>query len=206
VSSGASEVKAAEHRALSLEPTSALLNRLKAGEMAARDVLLSRYLLPLRRWAHGRLPDVARDLLDTDDVVQDTLLRTLSHLDDITANGDGAFLAYLRRALLNRIRDHLRRLRRRPVRETLKDNYFDEKPSPLEIAIGRETLAKYDEAMLHLPDAQQEAVMLRLEMGCSYEEIARYLGCRTANTARMMVARAMLRLATSMKAANGRPG
>ena len=206
MSPGASGAKAPEHRALSLESTSALLSRLKTGEMAARDVLLSRYLLPLPGWAHGRLPDVARDLLDTDDVVQDTLLRALSHLDDITANGDGAFLAYLRQALLNRIRDHLRRLRRRPAREALKDSYFDEKPSPLEIAIGRETLAKYDAAMLHLPHPQQEAVMLRLEMGCSYEEIARYLGCRTANTARMMVARAMLRLATAMKVANGKPG
>ncbi len=205
MSPGASGAKAAEHRALGLEPTSALLNRLKTGEMAARDVLLSRYLLPLRRWAHGRLPDVARDLLDTDDVVQDTLLRTLSHLDDIATNGDGAFLAYLRQALLNRIKDHLRRLRRRPAREALKDTYFDEKPSPLEIAIGKETLAKYDEAMLHLPFHQQEAVMLRLEMGCSYEEIARYLGCRTANTSRMMVARAMLRLAAAMKVANGKP-
>lgn len=206
MSPGASGTKSSEHAALSLESTAALLSRVSAGESAAREELLSRYLLPLRRWAHGRLPDIARDLLDTDDLVQDTLLRTLSRLQDLVPTGDGAFLVYLRRALLNRIKDHLRRLRRRPAREPLKETLLDEKPSPLEIAIGRETLAKYDEAMQRLPDHQQEAVMLRVEMGFSYEQIARYLGCRSANTARMTVARALLRLATAMKVANGRPG
>ena len=204
MSPGAS--KSSEHEALSLESTTALLSRVSAGESVAREVLLSRYLLPLRRWAHGRLPGIARDLLDTDDLVQDTLLRSLSHLQDLVPTGDGAFLAYLRRALLNRIKDHLRRLGRRPAREPLRETLLDARPSPLEFAIGRETLAKYDEAMLRLPDHQQEAVMLRVEMGFSYEEIARLLGLKSANTARMTVARALLRLATAMKAANGRPG
>ena len=206
MNTGATESKAAEHGALSQESTASLLNRLTAGETAARDALISRYLLPLRQWAHGRLPDIARDLLDTDDLVQDTLIRTLSHLDAFASAGDGAFLAYMRQALLNRIKDHLRRLRRRPARETLKDTYLDENPSPLEEAIGRETLEKYDEAMLQLPDHQQEAIMLRVEMGFSYEAIARSLGCRSANTARMTVARALLRLATAMKVVDGNPG
>ena len=41
------------------------------------DLLYLRYLAPLRRWARGRLPQWARDMRDTDDLVQDTLLHTL---------------------------------------------------------------------------------------------------------------------------------
>ena len=206
MSPGASGTKAPDRRALSLESTASLLKRLGAGESSARDALLSRYLLPLRAWARGRLPAQARDVMDTDDLVQDTLLRTLRHLEGFVPDGDGAFLAYMRRTLLNRIKDQIRQLRRRPGRETLQDVYADQNPSPLEMAIGKETLAKYDEAMLTLSEQHQEAVMLRVEMGFSYEEIARSLGSRSANAARMTVARALVRLAGSMKVTDGKPG
>jgi RNA polymerase sigma-70 factor, ECF subfamily len=191
---------------MSLESTTSLLKRLSSGESVVRDVLISRYLLPLRKWAHGRLPIQARGAMDTDDLVQDTLLKTLRHLDGFVPDGDGAFLAYMRRTLLNHIKDQLRQVRRRPGREALKDVYCDKNPSPLEMAIGRETLEKYDEAMLKLSEHQQEAIMLRVEMGFSYEEIARFLGSRSANAARMTVVRALVRLAKTMKVTDGKPG
>ena len=190
---------------LSVESTSALLKRVQSGDSDARDLLLCRYLVPLRKWAHGRLPSRARDFLDTDDLVQDTLLRTLNHLETFVPEGDGAFLAYMRRILLNRIKDQLRRAGRRPGQEPLQEFLPDGQPSPLEEAIGTETLENYDAAMLGLPPAQQEAVMLRIEMGFRYEEIARILGCPTANAGRMVVARALLQLARAMKVGDGEP-
>jgi RNA polymerase sigma-70 factor (ECF subfamily) len=54
------------------EPTVALIRRVRDGDSVARDTLLKRYLPALRRWAHGRLPASARDLSDTDDLVQVT--------------------------------------------------------------------------------------------------------------------------------------
>ncbi|MCI0569016.1 MAG: sigma-70 family RNA polymerase sigma factor [Acidobacteria bacterium] len=206
MSPGASGTEPPDRPALSTESTASLLNRLKAGESAARDILLSRYLLPLRKWAHGRLPAQARDLMDTDDLVQDTVLRTLRQLDGLLADGDGVFLAYMRQTLLNKIKDQIRHLRRQPGRGPLLDTYPDGNPSPLQFAVGEETLMKYDKAMLALPQHQQEAIMLRVEMGFSYEEIARFLGCPSANAARMLVARTLLRLATAMKVADGKPG
>jgi hypothetical protein len=51
----------------------ALLSRAKRGDAAALDALLERYRPRLLRWAHRRLPHWARDLAETDDLVQDTL-------------------------------------------------------------------------------------------------------------------------------------
>ena len=96
------------------EPTVALIRRIRDGDGGARDVLLKRYLPVLRRWAHGRLPASARDLSDTDDLVQVTLLRALKNIDEFDARHTGSFLAYLRQILLNHVRDELRRQQRRP--------------------------------------------------------------------------------------------
>ena len=54
---------------------------MRSGDDTALGTLVERYLIPLRRWASGRLPAWARDLRDTDDIVQDTLMATLRHLD-----------------------------------------------------------------------------------------------------------------------------
>jgi len=56
----------------------------------------------------------ARDVSDTQDLVQETLLQTFKRVETFESRGDGAFQAYLRQALLNRIRNELRRFRRRP--------------------------------------------------------------------------------------------
>ena len=55
-------------------PSVALLARVRGGDAAAREALLRRYWPRLERWAHGRLPAWARDLNDTGDLVQETLL------------------------------------------------------------------------------------------------------------------------------------
>ncbi len=188
------------------ESTAALIQRVKSGDAGARDLLLCRFLVPMRRWAHGRLPARARDLLDTDDLVQDTFLRTLNHLGSLPLDGEGSFLAYLRRILLNRITDQIRRVDRWPGRDVLPDPLPDAGPSPLEAAIGHEALERYDHALLSLPGPQQEAIMLRLEMGFGYDEIAAALGYPTPNAARAAIARALVRLVRSMKVSDGRTG
>src|SRR6476660_4357334 len=54
----------------------ALLLRARQGDEVARNELCARYLPRLRRWAHGRLPSCARGHLDTEDIVQDTLMKS----------------------------------------------------------------------------------------------------------------------------------
>jgi RNA polymerase sigma-70 factor (ECF subfamily) len=183
-----------------VDTTVDLLARLRGGDTAARDQLVARYLPVLRRWAHGRLPQYARGLVDTDDLVQVTLLRAVDHLGEFEPRHEGAFLAYLRRILINSVRDEIRRAMRGPGRETISEELPDELPSAVEQAIGREAMEAYEAALAALPEAQQEAVILRVEFGYSYPEIAAALGRPSANAVRMMVARALVQLAEVMHA------
>ena len=182
----------------SLEATSVLLARVRTGDDAALDLLLNRYLVPLRRWAHGRLPGWARDLRDTDDLVQDAVMGTLQHLNGFEARKDGALHAYLRQAVNNRIRDEIRRVRRRPIAEVADEELTDRSPSPLEEAIGRDAVDRYERALARLPEIDREAVIARVEFGMSYSEIAASLDKPSADAARMTVSRALLRLAREL--------
>src|SRR5205814_10381078 len=98
----------------------------------------------LQRWASGRLPPYARSLFDTADLVQETLVRALEGLDGIEVRGPGGFQAYVRQAVLNRIRDQVRWARRRPGPDELPEELRDPTPSPLESAIGAAGLAPHD--------------------------------------------------------------
>ena len=94
-----------------------LLESARDGDTGAMDDLFRRYLEPLRRWTRGRLPAWARDGMDTDDLVQETLLGTLAHLDHFEPRRRGALQSYMRRAILNKIRDQVRKMNRRPEDE-----------------------------------------------------------------------------------------
>jgi RNA polymerase sigma-70 factor (ECF subfamily) len=181
------------------EPTLDLVRRARSGDRGALDALCARYLPRLRRWAAGRLPRGARDRMDTDDLVQETLLRTIERLPAFDPRGPGAWQAYVRQALVNRLRDEARRAARRPPGgETTPEEPVDPGPSPLEEALGREALARYEAALAALSDEDREAVVARVELDGSYAEIAEVLGKPSADAARMAVARALLRLARVM--------
>jgi len=180
------------------ESTAVLLQRVRAGDGLAREQLVARHLPLLRAWAHRRLPASARGLTDTDDLVQVTFLRALNHVEGFEPRHEGAFLAYLRQILLNAMRDEIRRTGRRGTHGELSESLEDAGPSPLEEAIGRDALERYDAAFARLGAEQQEAVFMRVEMGFTYEQIAEALGKSTMNTARMLVSRALARLALAM--------
>ena len=93
-----------------------LVQRAQAGDEMALGRLLARYRPRLRRWASGRLPAQARDLTDTEDLIQDVMLRAFRNLPSFEQRSEWAFQAYLRRAVTNRIRDEIRRLKATPPR------------------------------------------------------------------------------------------
>jgi RNA polymerase sigma-70 factor (ECF subfamily) len=188
-----------QHPAPGSEPTTVLLARAREGDAAARERLLARFLPRLRRWAHGRLPGYARGAVDTDDLVQLTLLRALNHLGEFKPEHEGAFLAYLRRILLNAIRDEIRRAARHPPGPPLDDSYPDELPSLVEEMVGKETMERYEGALARLSEREREAVILRLEFGYAHAEIAEAVGSPSANAARMMLSRALVRVAEELR-------
>ena len=176
------------------ERTVDLLALAKAGDQGALGLLMERCIPPLRRWARGRLPSYARGMADTQDLVQEAVIRTLRNLAGFDARHQGALQAYLREAVANRIRDEIRRATRRPAPTELSKAHPDASPSPLERAIGREGVERYDAALARLRQRDREAIVARIELQQSYEEIAVALGKPTANAARVAVTRALARL------------
>lgn len=189
---------------IQMDPESSieLVQRAQAGDAAALDRLLTRYRPRLQRWASGRLPRYARVFADTEDLVQDALIGTFKNLSAFEHRGEWALQAYLRRAVTNRVRDELRKHNSLPPREEIQDNVSSADPSPLEAALGKQAFERYDQALAMLSDVEREAVIARIELGCSYEEIATMVEKPSADAARMMVARALNKLARTMTPAS----
>jgi RNA polymerase sigma-70 factor (ECF subfamily) len=100
---------------------------------------------------------------------------------------------------MNRIRDQLRRFGRRGPVEAIDSGVPDDSPSPLEEAIGREATEEYERALNRLRPEDREAIIARVEMGCTYEDLAQALGKPTPDAARKAAQRALVRLAVEMK-------
>jgi RNA polymerase sigma factor (sigma-70 family) len=186
-----------------LESTFHLLALVRAGDRGALERLFARHLRPLQRWASGRLPAWARQLTDTDDLVQDALVQTFKRIEEFEPRGVGALQAYLRQAVLNRVRDELRRKGRQPGLASLDDVEVESNHSPLEQAIGREGIERYERALAQLDPDQRELIIARMEMGYTYEELADMLGKPTADAARKAAQRALVKLLEEMQ--RGRP-
>ena len=118
------------------ESTATLLTRIRAGDDLAREALVARFLPVLRRWARGRLPVQARSLADTDDLVQVGLVRALNNIDTFEATREGDFLAYMRRTLMNAVRDEIRRPAHRSNRQPIDEDLPSPGRSHLEEANG----------------------------------------------------------------------
>jgi RNA polymerase sigma-70 factor (ECF subfamily) len=180
------------------ESSFALLLRARTGDDRAREELFSRYLPRLQRWAHGRLPAWARSASETGDLVQDTLFQVIQKLDTFQPQHEGAFCAYVYQALLNRIRDEIRRAQRRGPFEPLDSSKPTLEPSPLERAIGQDALHDYEEALQRLKEDDRQAIILRIELGMSVSEVAQALGKPSQAAAHMAISRALVRLTKEM--------
>jgi RNA polymerase sigma-70 factor, ECF subfamily len=182
----------------SVESSFDLVLRAKGGDDGAIEELCARYLPRLKRWAHGRVPASSRSMLDTEDLVQDVLLQTVRHVDTFQPRHEGAFAGYMRRALLNRLCDEGRKGRRRPIVASIEDEHEDEGPSPLESAIGKDALERYEAALERLKPQDRELIIARVELGFSAAEIAAEFGKPSAAAAQMAVSRALVKLAEEM--------
>jgi RNA polymerase sigma-70 factor (ECF subfamily) len=101
--------------------------------------------------------------------------------------------------VLNRLRDELRRQGRQPATTNLDDIDVESAESPLEHAIGREAVEAYEQALERLKPEDREAIIARVELGYSYDELAVMLDKPTADAARKAAERALVRLAEEMK-------
>ena len=183
--------------------TAEMLRLAQQGDEAARNRLMAVLIPRLTAWARGRLPKYARGRLDTDDLVQVTLIRALGHLDGFEPRYEGALMAYLRTTLMNRIRDELRRVNRAPGDDDLAKLVGPSPANPLEEAIGHDAAERYERGLMQLSDRQREAVLLRVEFGYTYEQIAEAMESPSTAAARMNVVRGLEHLAEIMNESNG---
>jgi RNA polymerase sigma-70 factor (ECF subfamily) len=182
-----------------LTTTTELIDRARRGDADAVNRVFARIYPPLKRWTRGRLPGWARDMADTDDLVQESLVQTFKRLGEFDSRGAGALQAYVRQVILNRIRDELRRAGRRPAAAGFDGSEIDAGLSPLEQAIGREATERYERSLARLKDRDREAVIGRIELGLDDKELADLLGTPTTDAARKAAQRALVRLATEMR-------
>jgi RNA polymerase sigma-70 factor (ECF subfamily) len=181
------------------ETTLTLLARARAGDLEALDALAARFLPRMRRWATGRLPGWARDLSNTDDIVQEALLATLKSLDGFEPRHDASFAVYLRQALTSRVLNEIRRVRRRPMVTALEEGVPPTVVPSAEQVPEWERRETYERALSRLSSEEREAIVGRLELGYSYRELAKAWEKPSADAARKTVERAALRMAAMLR-------
>jgi RNA polymerase sigma-70 factor (ECF subfamily) len=179
--------------------TATLLRLARANDAEAINELMARYAPRLRRWAHGRLPATARALCDTPDIVQDALIQTLRALPQFDPAHENAFYGYLRQAVMNKVRDEIRRARRLPPSAALTPEIQSDAESPLERAIGAQAVARYEQALSRLAEPDRAVVVARLELGMTYREISAAMHRTSPEAVRKAAGRALLRLATELQ-------
>jgi RNA polymerase sigma-70 factor (ECF subfamily) len=175
-----------------------LLDRAKRGDPQALARILERYSPRLHRWARGRLPTYARSLFDTSDLVQETLARTVQGLDRVEVRGRGGFEAYVRQAVLNGIKDQIRRAQIRGGPQEIPPDLAHPAPSPLEDAIGADLLERYERGMASLDPEDRRLLHLRIELEFDYDEIAAMTDRPSRDAARMAFQRALAHLSKAM--------
>ena len=87
-----------------LHSSPALLGPTQARDGAALELLTARHRLRLQS---ARSPRRARDMADTQCHVQETLFQTFKRIEKFHPRGERALQAYLRQAIVNRIRELL---------------------------------------------------------------------------------------------------
>lgn len=192
------DLASAPSEAQSLIATQTLLALAREGDLRARDQIFARYLPRMLRWASGRLPMHARSLMDTNDLVQESLMRVFQRLGSIRLENPGSFQSYVRNAILNRLRDEVRWATRRPGSDGVLETIPDRMPSPLENAIGTEAVERFERGLACLTEEDRELIHLRIELDFTYQEIAAMVGRPSPDAARMGVKRALARLADAM--------
>ena len=184
--------------ALSAESSFDLVLRANRGEGEALNALMARYVPRLQRWAHGRLPPAARGALQTQDLVQDTLMHVIQRLPSFEPRHEGAFQGYVRTTLWNRIRDLARHYSRTGAPVPLDADIAAEEWSPLDLAVGRETLDRYEAALERLRPDDKALIVARIEMGLPYPEMAAMFEKPSVAAVHMAVSRALVKLAEEM--------
>jgi len=190
-----------------LSLTQQQLRSAQGGNAEALERLFARYLPRVRAMIGARIGHTARQMLDADDLVQETLRDALLGLQGIDAASEGLFAHWLARSIENNVRDALRRGRAQKrggdrvrrfadLEQTLSDSLFpDQQAAVSQVLRGQELEDRIEQKLLDLGARYREVIVLRAYGGLTFREVAEAMGLPSENTANVLFLRARTRLA-----------
>jgi RNA polymerase sigma-70 factor (ECF subfamily) len=191
--------------AVSSQDSTELLQRAREGSPDALNLLYERCAGRLLGYIRLRLGRELRARVESRDILQAALLKSVKHLDGFRGQDPKAFQAWLARIAEHEIRDradHQQRLRRDAAREVPLD---DEAPVP---AVTRSALSRIllderarrlEQALETLSQEHRDVILMRRFEELSFAEIGTRLG-RSEDAARMLFARALTSLTLALGA------
>lgn len=174
-----------------------LVARVRAEDPAAFRLMFDRHAPAVWRFL--------RDLVDepafADEALQETFVRAFSAMGQLRE--DARLLSWLYGIARNVALEHLRARRRdRPAGLNEVPDELDEGPSPEALLLGRETETLMSKALSNLSDDRRAALLMRVDHGLGYEEIAQAMGW-TLPKVKNEIHRARLQLRRDLLALQG---
>jgi RNA polymerase sigma-70 factor (ECF subfamily) len=186
--------------------SAALLAAARAGSPDALGALFERHSRRLLALIRLRLGPSLRAHLESRDVLQETWLKALGHIDGFRGEGSASFMAWMARIAANEIRDcadHHGRQRRDAAREASVPNAdLDALAARIRSQTSRiavdESMARLERGLELLSPEHREVILLRKLEELSFPEIGAQTG-RTPDACRQLLARALAALTLAME-------
>jgi RNA polymerase sigma-70 factor (ECF subfamily) len=180
---------------------SAVIRAAGEGSSQALDRMFREVCPKLLRIIRLRLGPSLRRRLESQDILQATLLKAFERLDQFEGSGSGSLMAWLAAIARNEIRDqadfHQRKRRDLGMQDSM-DGLPAELAAEIRSAVSllhlREQEARLESALEALEPDHREVIVLRKLEELSFAEIGERMG-RSADACRMLLARAMAALA-----------
>ena len=186
-------------RELATDSTVTLLPLAAKGDHRAVEILIERMRPYLKRFGHGRLPRWARGRAETEDLVQESLIRALNHLPRFENQSIRDFRCWLHTVFRNLVTDEKRFVGRVGLGQELPADVQDPAMSPEERVVEQAKAGVSERALQRLEPGERLLIVYRLQHGYSFRELADKLGKPSADAARMTYNRALTKLRNEMK-------
>ena len=174
------------------ESSASLLSRVRNGHTEARQEILNLYQARFRHWVQLRMSPQMQAHVSIEDLIREALNRSLDYLIQFKQVREGSFVVYFRQQLLHAL-ENLVNPDSAVGSKSVTTDEID-----LNKLADTDELARYESALSQLQDIQREAVILKLELHLDNTTIAAALDCPSANAARNLVVRSLLRLSELM--------
>lgn len=198
----------------SSEPAvSDLLQRARAGDVAARDALFVRCRNYVAVVARSQVESWMRPRIDASDIVQQTLLEAHRGLARFAGQSEGEWLAWLRQILTHNTQDFIRRCRTEKRGGALElsldaggstsNGHYISEPStgdatPSQVLAEHEQEIALADAISQLSPDHQEIIVLRNLQRLPFDEIAEQMG-RSRPAVQMLWTRAIRQLEARLR-------